>query len=500
MADGDDFGQGIAVQRDGKILLAGGSAGGDYSVLRVLPDGTPDPGFGKGGKVVQDFGLFELARSVVQLADDRILVGGAGLVYGGSRDFAALCLLPNGTPDPGYGTGGLATTDINGGYNEVGNCMVVDTGGRATLGGSHRGNIAMVRFTATGTLDPSFGAGGKVYSTVIPTTEEQIQALAFQPDGRLVAAVLARSPSKVGIVVARYLDNGTLDPDFGSGGRVVAAVGVGSTVDIPQAVTVRPNGKILVAGSSADDYLLLQFLANGSLDPDFGTQGIVTVGFQNATDSGYGVAVQRDGKVLVAGTSTLGGRDYFGLLRFLPGGALDTGFAGGGGTLLALTAGTDSARAVALQSDGKILVGGYAGPLGGRDFAFIRYDGGDLIPLPAWRQAHFQALAGTADAADDADFDHDGVANLLEYAFGQDPTSAASHALPAGQFRDGQLGFRFVQPSEVVGITYGADVSATLAPGSWTPVADSGSGSLHQFAVPVVADQPRFLRLRVSAP
>ena len=180
MADGDDFGQAVAIQRDGKLLVAGGSAAGDYSVLRLLANGKPDPDFGNAGKVVRDFGLFELARGVAQRADGTILVGGSGLIFGGSRDFAVLCLLSNGTPDPSYGSGGLVSTDIKDGFNEPANCMVVDAEGRATLGGSYRANVALVRYTPTGTLDESFGIGGKVYTENNSATEELIQGMALQ--------------------------------------------------------------------------------------------------------------------------------------------------------------------------------------------------------------------------------------------------------------------------------------------------------------------------------
>lgn len=497
-AAGDDLAYAVAVQADGKILVAGGSSEGDYAVWRVLANGTPDPNFGGGGKFVHSFGQLELARGVAEVSGGKILVGGSGVVDGASRDFAAMRLLPGGGLDPDYGTGGLVTTDISGGFNEHVHCMAVDSGGRAILAGYHRGNFALVRYTATGALDPSFGTGGKVFSSTMGP-DQQANAIALQSDGKIIIAGHSLTGSNTDFVVARYLENGTPDPDFGGGGKTITPVGLGNISDVANAVAILPGGKILVAGTTNNDYVVLRYTAAGVLDTDFGSGGGFITGFTGATDAGYGLAVQNDGKILVAGTSHINARDYFGMFRFTPEGGLDGSFINGGGTLTPITTGSDSARAIALQSDGKILLAGYGGALDDKDFAVARFESAVSLTLPAWRQFHFGTTANSGNAANDFDFDKDGLVNLLEYAFGQDPTKASSRTVPSGEVIGGNFVSTFTAPSGTTGITYAAEWSPTMAAGTWTPLTDTGNGSVHTFSVPMSGRTKLYVRWKVTA-
>ena len=493
---GDDLGYSVAVQGDGKILIAGGSAAGDYSVLRLLLNGSPDPDFGTGGKVSHSFGSFELARGVAEAGGGKILVGGSGLVGGVSRDFAVMRLLPNGALDPDYGTGGIVSTDISGGSNEHAYCMAVDSGGRATLAGYHRGNFALVRYTAAGALDPSFGTGGKVFSSN-SSTEQQINAIALQGDGKTVVAGFSGTGNNADFIVARYLMNGTPDPDFGTVGQTITPVGIGTASDVANAVAVLPGGKILVAGTSDNKYAVVRYTSGGVLDTNFGDNGGFTVGFLNSTSAGYGMAVQSDGKILVTGTSNFQGRDHFGLIRFTSGGASDVSFAGGG-VLTSVTPGSDSARAIALQSEGRILVAGYGGALNAKDFVVARYESTGPVPIEAWRQSYFGTTANTGNAANDFDFDKDGLVNLLEYAFGQDPTLGSSRTVPSGQVIGANFVSSFTAPGSVTGLTWAAEWSLTMAAGTWSPLTDSGSGSVHTFTVPVSGRAMLYLRWKIT--
>ncbi len=117
----------------------------------------------------------------------------------------------------------------------------------------------------------------------------------------------------------------------------------------------------------------------------------------------------------------------------------------------------------------------------------------------AWRLAYFGTPEPTGLAAPGADSDNDGIPNLLEYAFGQHPAGGPSPALPAAQIAGGAFFVSFTQPAGVSGITYGAEWSPSLAPGSWMPIPDTGSGSVHTFSVSA-ADQRKFLRLTISEP
>lgn len=491
---GDDHAHSVALQPDGKILMAGGSAVGDYSVLRLLPGGDPDPDFGTAGKAVHSFGLFELARGVAAVGDGKILVGGSGVV-GGSRAFTMMRLLPNGSLDSGYGTGGIVSTVLEAGFNDHAFGMVVDSGGRATLAGYHRNDFALVRYTASGAPDSSFGTGGKVFSSTTAAVSQQANAIALQSDGKVVIAGQSMTGSNTDIVVARYLGNGAPDPDFGTAGKTLTAIGPGNAPDVANSVAILPNEDILVAGTSGGDCVLLRYSPTGVLDPSFGVNGIASAGVAGA--SGHGLAVQSDGMILVAGTYTASGRDYFALFRFTSGGVPDAGFQGGG-VATELTSGSDSGRAIALQSDRRVLVAGYAGALNARDFGIVRYESESPVSQSAWRQIHFGTTANSGDAADDFDFDKDGLVNLLEYAFSQNPRQGSSCAVPAGEASGGGFSSRFSVPASITGITYSAEWSASMAANIWLPATDTGSGNLHTFLVPTAGQNKVFLRWKIT--
>ncbi len=123
-----------------------------------------------------------------------------------------------------------------------------------------------------------------------------------------------------------------------------------------------------------------------------------------------------------------------------------------------------------------------------------------LTPLQAWRQTHFGSSANSGDGADMNDFDKDGLPNLIEFGFGLDPRQNSAGQLPELQRSGESITVTFTEPAGAGGITYGAESSETLLPGSWTAVADTGSGTQHTFSVPAGAKPKLFLRLRVTNP
>lgn len=121
-----------------------------------------------------------------------------------------------------------------------------------------------------------------------------------------------------------------------------------------------------------------------------------------------------------------------------------------------------------------------------------------LTAIEAWRQTNFGSSANSGNAADDFDFDKDGLVNLIEFALGFDPKQNSAHLVPRGQISGGNFTLNFLQPAGVSGITYGAESSTTLQAGSWTPVADTGSNGQHVFSIPVAGKG--YLRLKVTNP
>src|SRR4029453_12035837 len=225
------------------------------------------------------------------------------------------------------------------------------------------GLSASVMSAAGGALDPTFGTGGKVVTDLGPS--DWVEALALQRDGKLVVAGVVQEIAafESHVALARYDSGGRLDATFDGDGKVVS--NFGSTSESAQAVAIQPDGRIVVAGTSssrerASDFLVARYNADGALDTSFGTGGKTLLDFSTPIDVALAVALQSDGKiVVVGGTRQLGSRTTspydLALARFNPDGSVDTTF-GTGGRVVDVVAGTDDlAYGVALQSDGKIV-------------------------------------------------------------------------------------------------------------------------------------------------
>jgi uncharacterized delta-60 repeat protein len=219
---------------------------------------------------------------------------------------------------------------------------------------------------SAGDLDPTFGVGGKVLSGNFLGSQDDVpHALVRQPDGKVVAAGTSFASGRSSVSLVRYNADGSLDATFGSGGQVVTTL-AGPRVSVGQ-VAVQPDGKIVVAGSiggaAADDFLLGRFNADGSPDATFGIGGRVTTDFDGRTDQGEGVVVQPDGKLIVAGSSSVLDSTRIPtdpravLVRYNADGSLDASFAVGGKLTVAGAALT-GAQDVAVQADGKIVAVG----------------------------------------------------------------------------------------------------------------------------------------------
>ena len=502
--DGDDFGTCMAVQSDGKIVVGGTASNGsndDFALVRYLPGGTPDPGFGTGGKVTTPIsGGIVFATCAALQPDGKIILAGYALI-GNSTDFVVVRYRPDGTPDPGFGTGGKVTTDIGGGFNAHAFAVALQPDGKIVVAGDYRSNFALVRYDAGGVPDPGFGTDGKV-SSASTGTERYAYSMVLQSDGKIVVAGRSLAAGNTDFAIGRYLPNGTPDGTFGTGGRVSHPVGAGNTADIARSVVLQPDGKILAAGLAGTDYAIIRCGDNGGIDSEFGVSGKSTVDFGGATDTAYGVAVQSDGKIIAGGTSRYNGSNYASLARLTAGGTLDPSFGNQGGVIVPLgNAGTeDDMRALSLQADGRILLAGFSGSGFNHDFAVARFEGTSPVTLADWRQTWLGSPDNSGDGANLFDFDKDGMVNLLEYAFGQNPALGGPPLLPSGKILGENFVIHFSQPATVTGIVYGAEWSTTMTPGSWTPLTDSGGAGQHVFSVPMEGKPALSVRLKVTAP
>jgi uncharacterized delta-60 repeat protein len=237
-------------------------------------------------------------------------------------------------------------------------------------------DIALARYNADGTLDPTFGVGGKVITPVTASSSNNANALAIQPDGRIVIAGSTFVSGFFQVVVLRYNPDGSLDLTFDTDGIVTANPNPGN--DTGEGVAIQPDGKIVVAGTNytgpSGDFLVLRFNADGSPDTGFDADGFVLTSFGAEMDSIEDVALQADGKIVVAGYTASGGNFNIAVARYNTNGSLDTGFDTDGTLISPVGTGNDFASSVAIQADGKIVVGGQAIMGTAFDFAVVRYN------------------------------------------------------------------------------------------------------------------------------
>lgn len=352
----------IAVQPDGKIIIAGISkVGTDYSfaIIRYKPNGVQDSTFGTYGMVLTPISaglsLSEYVGSVIVQPDGKILVTGSS-----HGNFLLLRYLPDGTPDPGFGTGGKVASLHSGLYGR----SVLQPDGKIVICGTTNDDFAVVRYMADGTLDGSFsGSGAEHYGSA---GIDDCRAIALQPDGKIVLGGSSELPSTTGnFTLWRLKADGTLDATFGSAGTVV--IPLENMASYGMALALQPDGKIILSGYSlqhitADkfNFAMTRVFANGKPDSAFGTAGSVVMPLTSEDDFSSALALQADGKILQAGmTSGLHSSD-FGMVRYNNNGTPDLSFNTTGKVLcnLNMTTGTHFANCIALQADNKILLGG----------------------------------------------------------------------------------------------------------------------------------------------
>lgn len=343
----------IAVQPDGKIITAGLNSADAAVVLRYNADGTPDTTFATIGFIPQ---------AVLVQPDGKIVVGGSG-GNGSSSVFEVARYNANGTLDTGFGSGGTVVFNQSGDYNEIWDLALASDGnilaaGDASFGGQPS-TFAVAELNITnGSLVTNFGNGG--IASVVPTYGYQSRAFSVvvQPDGDIVLGGVTKGGNYDSeITLARFTPAGTLDSGFGSGG--VAKTDLPGWYDQGDGLALQPDGKFVVAGytSPAGVYppvynsALVRFNADGTLDPNFGTNGYVISDLGANNNQASKVGLQPDGMILVVGEATdASGGDHAVLARYLPDGRLD-------GEITLPTSGL-SADALALTPNGEIFVAG----------------------------------------------------------------------------------------------------------------------------------------------
>jgi len=325
----NDFTYDVAVQPDGKIILGGdtwnGTARDDWAYVRLEADGSIDTSFGTDGVVLVDFGDTFDTGSAIGLADDgKIYLSGAASYDTVDADFGLVRLMPDGSFDSSFGTGGITRTDFGGGADGASNfsrgLIVFPDGSSLAAGGGFTGagltDFGLVRLAPDGSLDPAFGTGGRV-STDFGGQDDEAASLSVDGDGRVVAAGYATISDQKVLAIVRYLADGSLDPTFGNGGRVTTPVGTGEA--IIHSLVTNPSGDILVVGAvgpiDAHDLMVARYCADGSVDTSFGDSGFVVDDLGEGDDIGRDFIVQPEG-IVVVGETVVDGQQRFALARY----------------------------------------------------------------------------------------------------------------------------------------------------------------------------------------
>jgi uncharacterized delta-60 repeat protein len=370
---GYDRGRDIALQYDGKIVVAGymtNGADNDLMVIRFNKDGTLDAGFGTNGTYIYDGGNgIDGGYAIALQSDGKILVAGESS-NGSDSDAIVLRLDPNGSPDPNFGTNGIYTYDGGNGYDSSIDLLVQPDGRVVMCGSSNNGtddDLMVIRLNANGTPDTSFGGNGIVFYDSGISYDFGLR-LALQQDGKILVSGGSYNGSNIDTIVLRFNTDGVLDTSFGNDG---IAVYDGGDYDRGYGLDVNSEGKIFVTGVRAKsdqnrtdyDIPVVCFDSNGVLDTSFGDNGVALYD-GSRSEQCYDLKVQSDDTILVAGFSgsNIDGTSDWGLVvvKFTQNGILDTTFGADGVYRYDPTDNTEWGYGLALQTDGKIVVTGQA--------------------------------------------------------------------------------------------------------------------------------------------
>jgi uncharacterized delta-60 repeat protein len=319
------------------------------SVIAAAQPGTLDLSFNKTGMVVIALGDTDnCGHSIAIQHDGKLIISGSPYIALGNC-FITVRLNPDGIRDSTFGIRGVVTTSLEPGANEEAYSTVLQPDGKILVGGYSNGKFGLVRYLENGTPDPSFGTGGIVLTNI--GINGRGSKIALQQDGK----ILMTGSGNLQFTTVRYLPDGTPDSSFGNSGIVGTLVDSLSTAT---SLCVQRDGKIVVAGSSVFDFALVRYRTDGSLDSAFGVNGMVITPVNMTSPPVLDVVIQDDGKILAAGGLYT---THVTLARYLPDGSPDPSFGVNGMSICPISS-PASSNALALQKDGKIIASGHWSP------------------------------------------------------------------------------------------------------------------------------------------
>ncbi len=318
-----DDAKAVIQQSNGRLVVVGVTASGvndDCALVRYNKDGSLDETFGEQGIVTMGFGTKDdTCLSIIQQADDKLVVAGEAAMSNGNdkADFALARFNADGSLDSSFGTGGKVTTDFGGTTNN-GRSVIQLADGKLLMAGYSDYNFALTRYNTDGSLDTTFDADGKLFVDIASDRDYAISVLQQADDQLVLAGYTNVNPgNKTNFAVVRLNQDGSFDPSFNSTGKLVLSVD--SNNNAVAKVIQQTDGKLVLAGStitSSKHMALVRLNTDGSLDTGFGGDGKVTANIGTVSDEAVSVVQQADGKLTVAGTGNNGKFNYMMLARF----------------------------------------------------------------------------------------------------------------------------------------------------------------------------------------
>lgn len=286
---------------------------------------------------------------------------------------------PSGILDSSFGTSGILTKKILTSYSG-GKVIREQSDGKILVAGYYEKIVYILRYNANGTVDTSFGTDGAgiVYTdlTNISDYSDTVADMKIQPDGKIVICGYLNNYNNgdnYDFFIIRYNSNGSLDTTFNGDGLASYNMGSG---DFAFALTFQSDGKILVVGKAESQFLTIRFNTDGYFDTSFASKGYhLTNPLQNSQSEAREVAIDKDGKIVVAGYSILSSDTYFTMVRYNPNGVVDTSF-GSNGVQKSPTIGSYYCYSMGIQQDGKILL---AGNNSGNQIVLMRYSANGFL-------------------------------------------------------------------------------------------------------------------------
>jgi uncharacterized delta-60 repeat protein len=373
-----------------------------FASNNALSQNVPlDSSFGSNGIAASLVGNYSQGRAIIIQPNGKIVIGGTALVR----------LNSSGTYDSTFNLNGIVSSVLGGRigsvYNNIIYGIALQPDGKIVIAGTTSASqFAVSRYETDGKIDSSFGVNGMV-STAFSNRIGLAYAVAIQSDGKIIAggsiANSASSTSPQGVAIARYKTNGILDSTYGVDGRVIFSLNNSSNVQasiFAAGVALRSDDEMYVAISGIGQFAGALFKTNGSLDSTFDGDGIATAAVGAYIDHSVAIALQQDGKIVLAGTATgdifSNSYPYFGLVRFNVNGTLDTSFNHTGKVKTNVNY-DDFGMSVAIQQDGKIVVGGYGHTSRGY-YALARYNIDGSLNIKATKDVTTESLGGIAYA------------------------------------------------------------------------------------------------------